>query len=176
MDDDTEPPLSTQELSNIEPSMLYNTFSNISFPPIHVTPPASQSDTPLSIPGPPISHSVTPTFPMTHMTSSIHPATPISPGFSQYFSPNQYGTYYSPQQVEQGPSKWLQTSSSGISHKGSLQDLSSVAVWSDEKQDLFKEHLIYITAACDFPLSWIENPTVIVFFQIFLPNVCLYFS
>ncbi|KAF9439424.1 hypothetical protein P691DRAFT_769825 [Macrolepiota fuliginosa MF-IS2] len=68
-------------------------------------------------------------------------------------------------------SKYSQTNTSGISQKGSLQDLT--AGWNDERQGLFEEYIIFITAACDFPLSWIDNPRVILFFQIFIPQAKL---
>lgn len=161
---------------------VQSTLENLPFPPaVLISPSTWQSDSPLSISGP-ISRPVTPNL-LTAHTSSLgrqqfgrRSVTPTSSelAYAQFIPLDQRlpssgpGVYYTSQRAPEPASKRARTSSSGISRRGSLQDLSG---WNDSRQKLFEEHLIYITAACDFSLSWIENPRVVLFFQTFLPHV-----
>ena len=61
-----------------------------------------------------------------------------------------------------------------LSHSASLHTLSRhVAIiepWNPGKQERFDSRIARITAATNFPLSWIENPEVLAFFDEFIPG------
>jgi len=42
--------------------------------------------------------------------------------------------------------------------------------WNPGKQERFDSRIARITAATNFPLSWIENPEVLAFFDEFIPG------
>jgi hypothetical protein len=47
-------------------------------------------------------------------------------------------------------------------------------MWTKEQQKLFEEQSIWITAGCDFALSWVDNPAVVNFFRKFIPQVRIF--
>ena len=42
-------------------------------------------------------------------------------------------------------------------------------IWGPERQKIFEEKLAQVTAACGFPLSWVDNPEWIAFCDEFIP-------
>ena len=60
-----------------------------------------------------------------------------------------------------------------LSRSASSHTLSRHAIlepWNSGKQERFDSRIARITAATNFPLSWIENPEVLAFFDEFIPG------
>lgn len=68
------------------------------------------------------------------------------------------------------------TSASSAKRRRAHQTSSSqsyIPVWTEGQQAAFERGLARITASAGFALNWVENPEVVAFFQMFMPQATL---